>query len=231
MGKRETGPQAVRRSARGAFAYLNDTGLVGPADTDQGVEYLGRGLRVHIHFAAHHKEVSVAVSVEFLTADGRRRAGAHLEKLYRMFGVAAPHGLGARAGNARLVALRVRESAAALEALLPRLLEADRKTLVRCVARGFTEPDLRQVARLGSPQFDNYHEMPFRHRLDGLVDCVVFEYLKGTDGERANMRDVLTPRGARVLCVWADRWERAIAGYNHPLEVDMAQVARTLAAG
>jgi hypothetical protein len=231
MGKRETGPQAVRRSARDACAFLQDTGLVGPVDTDQGVAYLGYGMRVHIYFAAHHKEVSVAVLLAFSTADGRRQTSAHLETLYRMLGMAAPRGLGARAGNARVVALRVHEAAAALEAILPRLLESDRETLVRCVGRGFTEPDLRQVARLGSPRFDDYQDMPFRHRLDDLVDRVVFEYLKGTEGERARMHSVLTPRGAQVLSVWAGRWERAIAGYPHPLEVDMAQVARTLAAG
>lgn len=230
MGKRETGPQVIRRSAREVFAFLNDAGLAGPLDTEHGVEYLGRGLRIDISFVSHHQELYVSVGVDLLADDGSRQGGTHLKKLCEICGVAEPRGVGGWAGNARLVALRVRGYAPVLEALLPHVLQTDRETLLRYVARGFAAPDLRLASRLNSDLFDGYQDMPFRHRLDGLVDRVVFEYRFGTADERLLIRAALTRCGAWVLHVWADRWERVGARSPHPPEVSMAGVARELAA-
>ncbi|MFF7053219.1 hypothetical protein ACFY94_33185 [Streptomyces griseorubiginosus] len=130
MGKRETPEEAVRRLGREVLGFLTEAGFAGPHEVEGGFSYTGHGLRITIYYSCWKKEAEVIAGVRIL-GDPSPKASADIAQLYAECGLGAVNHLPGQAAGARLVGLRVRAFAAALEALLPHLLAPDRTALVQ----------------------------------------------------------------------------------------------------
>ncbi|MEU6535696.1 hypothetical protein [Streptomyces sp. NPDC047000] len=133
MGHQGDLSEAFRAEAGVEFAFLvEDAGFSGPEQTDDGLLFHSSGLDVEVWFLDGHEPV-VATLVAPVASDGVRARGVWLEELYVLSGCGPAQDVPGSAPIRRATLKRVRQHAAALRRLMPRLLTADGAQLIaRC---------------------------------------------------------------------------------------------------